>query len=131
MRYRALLCLPLCLLPLSVCHAGIPTDRFEIGLPWGGEWYIDGTRIKRVKGGQYLAYDPSGKDRGVFLVGKPGKGTDWWVAEPDKRREEDRGDIRAGSGPLKGWYLCVEGGRPVLRKGPYGKVQVRRVFDHK
>jgi hypothetical protein len=106
-------------------------------------WYIDGSRIKCSVGGAYLAYDPARKNKKVLVASKPGKGTDWVIdgLANDQRREEVRGVIRVGSGPMKGWYLGVEEVKEKDRRGktvivrrivlapkPKQKVEVRRIW---
>jgi hypothetical protein len=116
-------------------------------------WYITGTRIKSSVGGRYLAYDPSGQSTKVYLLSRPGKGTDWTVGI-DKNAEEGlrgknaeeglRGTIRAAAGKLKGWYLSMEvhkkedgEGRTVtvhrfiLSRAPGRKFEAERIFVHK
>src|SRR4051794_11106307 len=54
-------------------------------------WYVLGSKIKSSVAGQYMAYDPSGKDNRVFLASKPEReGTDWVVRrlEGGKRKNE-------------------------------------------
>lgn len=95
---------------------------------WG--WLLSGGRIKNSLSGRYLAYDPEGKDRRVFLVDRPGAGTDW-----------DREYRSAMRGPMKGWGLDVEeivekpsadGGRPrtvrrlILSQKPARQIQTGR-----
>jgi hypothetical protein len=134
---RLLLALPVCLAVVSVCAAGIGTNRFTISidkrhasefltvrqgeLTLGGStfgsvsdnqdaadrWYIAGCKIKSSAGGGYLAYDPTGRSNRVFLRPEPGEGTDWFVGVGGRAREGERGAIQAASGPLKGWYLDV------------------------
>src|SRR5687767_2508917 len=56
-----------------------------VGGPAGGDWELmratgkTTIRVFRPKDskGMYLAYDPTGKKGGVFLVDKEGKGTEW------------------------------------------------------
>jgi hypothetical protein len=107
-------------------------------------WYILGTRIKSSAGGGYLAYDPAGKDTRVFLVPRPGKGTQWTITLDKDAREGKRGVIRAGCGRLKGWFLSVEETREkqkdgtrvtvrrfVLAKAPARKLEAERIYEHK
>jgi hypothetical protein len=95
-------------------------------------WYVLGTQIKSSVVGGYLAYDAAGKDPKVFLVAKPGDGTEWSIDEPGKSREGVRGTIRAAAGPMKGWVLEIDAdGQPVLAKEPSKKLEVERVFEHK
>jgi hypothetical protein len=59
--------------------------------------------------GLYLAYDPEGKDKAVFLTSKPGKGTKWRLARlkgPGAGLYEY--SIRAAEGKVKGWYLDID-----------------------
>jgi hypothetical protein len=171
---RGLVAVGLGLALVGAALAGIPTNRFTIdtgkdrgtqyllvrqgrlalGASTFGKvydtkdaadrWYVLGTQIKSSVGGGYLAYDASGKDRGVFLAGRPGDGTEWTVAAPGRAREGARASLRAASGPLKGWYLDVEeveeegeGGkketvrRLVLSRKPSRELQVERIWEHK
>jgi len=158
MSRRLFLSLSLLLAASPACPAGIPTGRFTInakginseylavrgGLALGNtggktrladedataEWYVDGTRIKS-KSGRYLAYDPTGKSDKVFLVDRPGAGTDWSVSVPGKEKEDERAAVRATAGAVKGWYLGLEDGRPVLAKDPSQKLHVQRIWLHK
>jgi hypothetical protein len=108
-------------------------------------WFILGTRIKSSVGGGYLAYDPAGKEDQVFLVARPGEGTEWSVSVVGGR-EGQRGVIRAATGPMKGWYLDVEDradkatdgkGKAVvlrlfvLRKTPSHRLEAERIYSHK
>jgi hypothetical protein len=58
--------------------------------------------------GWYLAYDPEGKDNGVFLARKSGPGTQWVLT---KVRGKGEGlhvyAIQPASGKSKGWYLDI------------------------
>jgi hypothetical protein len=156
---RLMLVALLCLAAAPCCLAGIPTDRFTIDLGReflavrGGElvlgrstlgsisdtkdaadrWYILGTQIKSSVGGGYLAYDPGGTDTAVTLKAAPGEGTEWSVAVPGKgsRSEGQKAVIRAATGPKKGWYLTVSGGRLVLAEDPPQKAQAERIWEHK
>jgi len=148
---RVVLCGTLCLLGTSVCVAGKPTNEFLLVLEQKGRkgyvvvekgqvvvgdggpgcvWFVDGTRLKSKATGRYLVYDPAGKDGKVFLADKPGDKAYWMVDTPGRQRgdEGDRGDIQAAVGPMRGWFLCEESGRIVLRKHPSRKVQVRRIW---
>ena len=165
---RACLTLALCLLTVPVCVAGIATNRYTISfnpqgaggdylaarhgeLTLGGStfgavsdardaadrWYVAGTKIKSSLGGGYLAYDATGKSNRVFLTADMGEGTDWLIGR--SRHEGERGTIQAASGPLQGWFLCVEGAggepglgrRVVLGKDPAGKLEAERIYEHK
>jgi hypothetical protein len=174
---RLLLALALSLAVVTVCAAGIGTNRFTIStagkghpgdflavdegdLTLGGSnfgavsdnrdaadrWYIAGSKIKSSVGGGYLAYDPTGKNKRVFLSAKPTEGTDWYVGVGNRAQEGDRGVIRAMSGPLKGWYLdaaeaeekqaTAEGktGPPrvlVLSEKPSRLLEAARIWEHK
>jgi hypothetical protein len=109
-------------------------------------WYIDGTRIKCSTGGGYLAYDPTGKDSGVFIVAKPPEGIDWKVTL--KRSEGgERGVLEAATGTVKGWTLDVEdpssarpgppsalsaaASRIIIAKEPRHPFVVERIYGHK
>ena len=59
--------------------------------------------------GCYLAYDPQGKDKGVFLTRKLGAGI-WWelTSVRDPAVGVDVYSIRVAAGKLKGWYLDID-----------------------
>jgi hypothetical protein len=171
---RGLVTVGLGLALVGAAWAGIPTNRFNINSGKDGRaqfllvrqgrlalgtstfgtvadtkdaedrWYVLGTQIKSSVGGGYLAYDASGKDRGLFLARRPGDGTEWIVAAPGRAREGARASLRAASGPFRGWYLDVEeveeegeGGkketvrRLVLSRRPSRELQVERIWEHK
>jgi hypothetical protein len=140
-------------------RAGIPTDNFTIDAgqtsyltvtkgelvvgkatlrnsqerrPAPERWLVLGTKIKSSVEDRYLAYDASGKDPRVFLTSVKGEGTEWIVSVPDKSRDSEgkRVHLQAASGPMKGWYLCLEGGRAVLSKDAPKRFETERLFDH-
>jgi hypothetical protein len=140
-------------------RAGIPTDHFTIDagetsylVVTKGElvvgkatlrnsqerriaperWYVLGTKIKSTVEDLYLAYDASGKDPRVFLTSVKGEGTEWIVRVPDKSRDSEgkRVHLQAASGPMKGWYLCLEDGRAVLSKDAPKRFETERLWDH-
>jgi hypothetical protein len=169
---RGLVAAGLSLVVAGAAWAGIPTDKFTISsgkadrvqflqvrdgrLALGrstfgtvsdrkdaaDRWYVLGTQIKSSVEGNYLAYDPAGKDPTVFLARRPGDGTEWIVTAP--KNEGQRASLRAASGPFKGWYLDVEeveeerpGGKTetvrrfVLSREPARELQVERIWEHK
>jgi len=67
--------------------------------------------------GRYLAYDPEGKDKAVFLAEKQSLGTKWVLTRVEGGSSTYT--IRAAEGELKGWYLDVEekGEKLVSQKG--------------
>jgi hypothetical protein len=107
-------------------------------------WYIFGSRIKSSVGGGYLAYDPTGKSKRVFLAAKrDGEGTEWDV-ELKGGNVYTLGVIRAGTGKVKGWGLVVEEAtekrrdgktvtvqRIILAKDPPGPTTVTRLVENK
>lgn len=124
----------------------------RIRLGWIGDtqdapdrWYIEGTRIKCSTGGGYLAYDPTGKDTGVFVVAKPPEGIEWKVTL--KRRDGgERGILEAATGAMQGWALDIEeippttdtnpgptamSGRVVLSKESRHPFLIERIYGHK
>jgi hypothetical protein len=113
--------------------------------PKANRWYILGTKIKGSVGGNYLAYDPSGRDCRVFLsreTMKAGVGTDWTVRLMQNERQLHFHRIQAVSGEVKGWDLDIEeyekegahgktttAYRLVLRKGlAQSKVDIKQLY---
>src|SRR5262249_30939768 len=105
-------------------------------------WVVDRGRIRSSTDGTFLTYDPSDKKGKVFLAARPVKGAEWVVTrgrgEPKNTRlGSDRGEwglVKAGSGPMKGWYLDAEGDDPVglvLREKPKCDVEVARLYTHR
>src|SRR5262245_47721028 len=98
-----------------------------VGGPGGGDWVLlrrTGQTTIKVVGpvrykGMYLAYDPTGKRDGVFLVAKKGKGT-LWSLEPPRGADAEVYRIRAAEGVNKGWYLDA-GGKAERKRPAKGK----------
>jgi hypothetical protein len=97
-------------------------------------WHVLGTQIKSSAGGGYLAYDPSGKSKGIFLSPRPVKGAEWQVRRVYTKRSNhlresmdyEWGVVEAASGPLKGWSLDVE--EVGKKRGNGGTAPVRRLI---
>jgi hypothetical protein len=149
----------LLILAVVPTRAGIPTDHFTIDagkerylvvtkgelvvgkatLGYSYErrraperWHVLGTKIKSSVEDFYLAYDASGKDPRVFLTSAKGEGTEWIVHAPEGRGSEGkRVHLQAASGPMKGWYLCLEEGRAVLSKDAAKRFETERLWEHK
>src|SRR5207253_2829535 len=88
--------------------------RLVKGGATGRDWELrlwDGaTAIRLASGdraGWYLAYDPAGKDPGVFLTRRRGPGTEWKLAKA--RGGPAAYTIRAAAGGYEGWYLDAGG----------------------
>jgi hypothetical protein len=79
--------------------------------PKSNRWLILGTKIKGSVGGNYLAFDNSGKDHRVFLsreTMKDGVGTDWTIRLMQNERQLHFHRIQAATGEVKGWDLDIE-----------------------
>jgi len=155
---RWLVLLPL----IVVCAGGIPTNRYQIAAGAGRDgkylqidngrlalgktsvgdgtdnrdaldcWYVAGGKIKNSLTGAYLAYDPTGKSPQLFVVEKPGEGTDWRVTLKKRSPgDEERGSLQATEGTAKDWYVIVDEGQARLSAESVHPVEVRRVYIHK
>lgn len=94
-------------------------------------WSIAGGRIRSKRTGQYLGYDPTGRDNRLVLVDGAGEGTAWVIKSNAAAREEERGTVRAETGPLAGYSIDIVGGAPVLVKTATSDVQAWRIYVHK
>ncbi len=92
--------------------------------PRGVLIYLVGSERSGAWGGWYLNYDHRGKDRRVGLVPEPGPGCYWtWSEGARKKNVGGFGytipcTARPANGPLRGWSLTLDGGKPVLAREP-------------
>lgn len=107
-----------------------------------GAWAVSSPTLKAPSG--YLSFDASGKSQQVTFRKEKGPGITWFFTEKSRFEdheakgkdafhyvsEEQRGytmKLRAGEGPLEGWYLGVEEGKLVLVKDSRNAATLRMV----
>ena len=115
---------------LELIRPDKPPDIYEADKDAPHRWYIDGTRIKSSVDGQYLVYDPTGKNLDLSLSPKPVQGVEWRFERLRIQRriiagsvDHQWGCLIVAKGPCEGWLVDVEESEEQRGHGVTAKVR--------